>query len=195
MFKKTDRRMAIGTCDRVAEQIARAARAMGFSAQTLDSRISASTYVEVTTDSFRSDWNGDEDFYFKIRVSDHADRHGGADFRVYCDARAAAVTGEGDWKDAVAWLAGKTGRVIPGRIAALIEKDRIAAEAQAALAKQQAAEFAARNEQIAAFEAAIVAWNPARWSEINTITEGKRRRRHRQEYRRQAMAALGLVRP
>jgi hypothetical protein len=73
-----------GACQRLAEQIAHAAEAMGLRARIDASRLSASRYVVVTK---AGDEDEDSDYErLKIRCSDHEDRYGGSDWQVWAGA-------------------------------------------------------------------------------------------------------------
>jgi hypothetical protein len=107
MFKESCRRSANAACARVAERIARHARAMGFAVREDESRISASRYVYVELDE-----DGDE--VIKIRVSDHAAGND-ADFEVGCDETAARAIG-GHWTRPLMKIAERTGRAAPAAV-------------------------------------------------------------------------------
>lgn len=183
-FGSTNYRSAIAACDRIAGQITRAAEAMGLEARRDKSAVSASEYVLVRL--------ADEDeTVVKVRVSDHGDRHGGADYRVYCDARAGGVTGDGSWLDCVAWIAERAGKPLPASVRAARTKAAAVAAEMARANAEIGAHLAAMTAESERREAARIAWNPARWAEIAEIP-GKKGRVKRRAYRRQADAALGF---
>ncbi len=178
-FRKSSFRLASSACEAAAEKIQRAAEKMGLEVWRDGSRVSASEYVMVQID---------EDEVVKIRVSDHEDRYGGADYHVWCDERASILTGEGAWYDAVAWLCEKTGKPLPPtakKAFSRVEKARLEKAAVEQRGRElHAAEMARRAEK----EAALIEWNPARWAEIADLP-GKAGREKRRIFRRQAEMA------
>lgn len=126
-FRASSRRNGRTACERIAAQVQRAAEEMGFETAIEESRLSASRYVVVYLDD-----DGDE--LVKIRVSDHANRNGEADYEVGCDDLAIEQMVGDHWTWPILSLSERTGTPVPARIRRLAEKAGVV-EAAAARAE------------------------------------------------------------
>lgn len=138
------RRHAYGATEREAERIARELRRAGMEAGIDNSRISASRYVYAHPRGATPETEA-----YKIRVSDHADRHGGSDFDLYVPP-----SGRSDWSSAVAAALRNFGRDPAATLSSI--EGRSATAARAAETRRADRTAAAQ----AAYEARLAAKSP-----------------------------------
>ena len=138
MFTKSIYSHKAGACDRLASQIASAARAMGLHAETTASGVSASRYVYIGATE-------DAETLLKIRCSDHDDKHGGSDWQAWADSCPSQT---------IARLAAHYSLPIPAGYSAADYAAR-SATALAAGAARAAARHATEDQMIAAISARL----------------------------------------
>lgn len=178
---------------RIAQQIVKAAEAIGIDADLTSSGLSEAQYI-------------DTDFG-KIRVAKHDAKptyemlHGEAVFTVGSETHASGYTqthiasSNGDWLDCVAWMANKAGVAIPKRHRTLIAKR----DSVVAVYKEKEAAVVAERKALAekAYQRECDAYEWARVNRPDLVNEldaahlemGKRARKRRQGLRHRIFKA------
>jgi hypothetical protein len=190
-FRSGGPRYAFSAVEKAAGAMERAFASMGLYCTVSASRISASRYVYVRLPPGAEGSDPDDPVVLKIRVSDHFDRHHDSDYSVYADEKASAVTGQGAWHDAVAWVAGRAGLPLPSSVRAVRTRLEAARTREQELRRQAERRMAAIAEAEAGIQVLVAAWDPDRWQQA-CAKQGKAGREARRLYRRVAEAVLGI---
>lgn len=190
-------------CEREAEQIAKAAREMGLDPQVEHSSLSEAAYVGVYGEDDLAD------LHLKIRVAEHEARptyqiiNGAEDFSVGAQVRRDGSVishlqdSDGDWLDAVAYIAEKSGRPMPDRIIRLRARRLAAIKSRRATIDEQARRHAAETASAQANYKAAVARLPephkSKWTYYETLSGKSRKNARKSGWYKAAVAALDAL--